>query len=76
MLSLFWKWTCYSLGMLSLEELRKLEPALKTMNDDEVYEVRAKLYALAYLAFDVWQKQQQEKSVSKNPQRDVTHEKK
>ena len=54
--------------MISLEDLRKIDPDLKNMSDERLFEVRAKLYALGQLAFDSWDKNQPTRDlVSKNP---------
>lgn len=44
--------------MISLDELRHLEPTLADMNDEDLSEIRTELYALGQLAFDVWQREQ------------------
>ena len=38
--------------MLSLEEIRKVEPKLKDLPDEKVAEIRDSLYQLAELALD------------------------
>lgn len=50
--------------MLSVEELKKIDPDLAGLTDAELEEVRAELYAVGQLAFDVWWT---EESGSKNP---------
>ena len=50
--------------MLSLEDIRKVDPELADISDAELEEVRATLYELGRLAYDV---QVFEKSGSKNP---------
>lgn len=44
--------------MISLEELRCLEPALRGVSDEALLEIRSQLYALGELALDVWQREQ------------------
>lgn len=54
--------------MLSLKELRKIDPDLENVSDAQLRNVRAKLYALGELAFDVWANEKRgPKPVSKNP---------
>lgn len=50
--------------MLSINELRKIDPSLYDLSDEDLKEVAADLYALGELAFDVWW---EEKNGSKNP---------
>lgn len=38
--------------MISLDQLRELEPKLKNASDEEVAEIRERLYGLAQLAYD------------------------
>lgn len=40
--------------MLSLEQLRKIEPTLKILSDEEILKLRDKLYVLGQLIFDDW----------------------
>jgi len=40
--------------MLSIDELKKIEPALQDLSDEEITDIRARLYALAELALDCW----------------------
>lgn len=40
--------------MLSPEQLKKIDPALAHLSDDEVLEVRDSLYDLGQLMFDDW----------------------
>jgi hypothetical protein len=40
--------------MLSLTQLRKIDPALAHLSDDEIIEVRDSLYDLGGLVFDDW----------------------
>ena len=40
--------------MFSIEQLRKEDPKLKNLSDEEITEVRDKLYALGDLMFDCW----------------------
>lgn len=49
--------------MVSLEELRKLCPALENLPDEEVAKARETIYAMAQLALENWER---EKSGSKN----------
>ncbi len=55
--------------MISLENLRQLELALRDASDEELLAIRAQLYALGQLALDVWWK---EKSGSNYPHGVVT----
>ena len=57
--------------MLSLEDIRKIDPELSDVSDAELEEVLATLYELGRLAYDV---QQIEKSGSKNPVGSLTDE--
>jgi hypothetical protein len=40
--------------MLSPEKLRKIDPKLAHLSDDEILEIRASLYDLGGLMFDDW----------------------
>ncbi len=40
--------------MISLEQMRELEPKLKNASDEEVAIIRERLYGLAQLTFDSW----------------------
>lgn len=40
--------------MITLERMREIEPKLKHASDDEVAEIRERLYGLAQLAYDRW----------------------
>jgi hypothetical protein len=40
--------------MLSIEKLRKIDPALAHLTDDEIIEIRDTLYDLGQLIFDDW----------------------
>ena len=51
--------------MLNFEELRKIDPQLSGLSDKELFDVRAKLYELAQLAFDAQEKEKE--NDSKNP---------
>jgi hypothetical protein len=54
--------------MLSLQELRRIDPAIGNLSDPQLRRLRAKLYALGELAFDISaDKQQSRNGVSKNP---------
>lgn len=50
--------------MLSLQQLRKLDPSLAKLADDEVEALREDFYTMAQIAFDVWWEQ---KGGSNNP---------
>jgi hypothetical protein len=50
--------------MLSLEEIRKIEPELAAMSDSDLELLRADLYETAQISFDLWR---EEKTDSKNP---------
>lgn len=50
--------------MLTLEQLRKTEPAFEDMTDEEVETIVRELYSSAEFAFDVWWN---DKKGSKNP---------
>ena len=52
--------------MISFEELRKIEPALQKVSDEELTIIRNLLYAHGQLAFECWLEDQ---SGSKNPLR-------
>jgi hypothetical protein len=43
--------------MLSLEQLRKIDPRLKSVPDEELEHVRAKLYEIGQFAFEEWIKE-------------------
>ena len=43
--------------MLSLEHLRKIDPRLEKLTDEQLEGVRAKLYDLGQLAFETWNKE-------------------
>lgn len=58
-----------STPMISLDEMRQLEPALINMSDKELLKIRSQLYALGQLAFDVRLRMQ---SVSNYPHGVVT----
>lgn len=53
--------------MMSLEELRKVEPKFKDLPDEELTLIRQFLYALGELVFDRWLAQ---RNGSKNPRID------
>ena len=40
--------------MISLDQLRELEPKLKNASDKEVSAIREKLYGMAQLAYERW----------------------
>ncbi len=52
--------------MISFEELRKIEPALEKVSDEELTIIRNLLYAQGQLAFECWLEEQ---TGSKNPRR-------
>lgn len=54
--------------MLSIEQCRKVDPAIKDLPDEEVARLRDALYGFGQLAFEVWQS---EKFGSKNPVRSL-----
>lgn len=56
-------------AMLSLEQIRKIDPALADIPDAELEQIRDAYYAAAQLAFDV---RAERKSGSKNPVRLLT----
>lgn len=41
--------------MLSLDQMRKLDPALADISDEELLKIRDALYGLAHIALDAWQ---------------------
>jgi hypothetical protein len=41
-------------AMLSVNQLKNIDPELRDLSDEDVTEIRAKLYALAELALDCW----------------------
>jgi hypothetical protein len=43
--------------MLSLDHLRNIDPELQGLSDDNVRDIRARLYALSELALDCWIKE-------------------
>ena len=51
--------------MISVEQMRKIDPAVIQMSDEELETLKADLYETVQLAFDVWW--QEKKSGSKNP---------
>jgi len=58
--------------VISLEDLRKIDPELNDLTDEELEQIRAELYQLGQLAFDVWWL---EKDGSKNPVGSLTEHK-
>lgn len=40
--------------MISLDQIRKLEPGLKNASDEEVAQIRERLYEMAQLSFESW----------------------
>lgn len=49
--------------MLSLDQLRKIDPSLADLPDEELLMIAERLYGIANIALDVWQ----EKGGSKIP---------
>jgi hypothetical protein len=49
------------LSMLSLKQLRDLEPSLRDLPDDEVAIIREQIYAMAQLAYDSYKEQRDSK---------------
>jgi len=47
----------HGISMLSINHLRNIDPELQDLADDELIDIRAKLYALAELALDCWIKE-------------------
>ncbi len=41
--------------MLSLDQMRKLDPMLADISDEELLKIRDTLYGLAHIALDAWQ---------------------
>ena len=41
--------------MISLDQIRELEPSLKNAPDEDVALIREKLYGLGHLVFESWQ---------------------
>ena len=61
--------------MISLKKLRQIDPGLADLSDDEIFEVRAKLYALGQLAFDSWAVEKSAaKPISRYPLGTVAHQ--
>ncbi len=52
------------ISMLSLEQIRKIDPGLKDVSDQDLETIVADLYCLGQLAFDVWK---EEKAVPNVP---------
>ena len=50
--------------MISIEELRKIDPEMENLSDEELTKVREMLYSLGQLAFDSWL---EDNDGSKNP---------
>jgi hypothetical protein len=40
--------------MLTINELKLIDPSLQDLSDEEITDIRARLYALAELALDCW----------------------
>jgi len=49
--------------MLTVDQARKIEPALQTLSDEQVMDILKDMYDLSQLAFEKWVK---EKKCSKN----------
>lgn len=43
--------------MLSIEQVRKIEPELESLSDEEVFELLEDMYGIGHLAFEKWQKE-------------------
>ena len=50
--------------MLTIDELKKIDPLLQDLSDEEITDIRARLYALAELALDCWADQVRENNTS------------
>ncbi|MBX4195902.1 hypothetical protein KW796_03060 [Candidatus Parcubacteria bacterium] len=50
--------------MVSIEEMRRLQPELSSLTDKELEKIQAEMHSMAQLAFDVWW---QRKTDSKYP---------
>lgn len=51
--------------MISIQQLRKIDPELDNLSDEEIIQIRDALYELGQLIFEDWKKS----PVSKNPVR-------
>lgn len=51
-------------SMLSIAQLRKIDPSKKNLSDEQLEEIRHAMYEMVQLAYDVWQG---DKKGSKNP---------
>ena len=49
--------------MLNLEYLRRIDPSLKTLSDEDLERVRAKLYDIGQFAFEEWLKERNKPKV-------------
>lgn len=47
--------------MISIEELREMEPGLADKTDEEVLEIRELLYGLAQLCYETWEEDHKKK---------------
>jgi hypothetical protein len=56
--------------MLTLQQMLKIDPALSSLSDTELEELRTALYGWGQLAFDIWW---QKKNGSKNPLGSLTN---
>jgi hypothetical protein len=50
--------------MLTINELKLIDPSLQDLSDEEITDIRARLYALAELALDCWADHVRENSTS------------
>ena len=48
--------------MLSIDQLRNIDPELRDLSDQDITDIRTRLYALAELALDCWVEQVREKT--------------
>lgn len=49
--------------MLTLEQLRKIDPDLKDCPDEELIKIRSALYELGNFAFDTWLVERNKKDI-------------
>ena len=59
--------------MLTINELKEIDPSLQDLSEEEITDIRAKLYALAELTLDCWADHVREKkpSVASDTSRDT-----
>jgi hypothetical protein len=50
--------------MLTINELKSIDPSLQDLSDEEITDIRARLYALAELALDCWADQLRKKNTT------------